>query len=142
MFILYLAIGIILYSAISHIISYHYLKNKILKSQKWDMNICCGKTDGGGLNVDIYKHKDVPNFKLVKDIYKLPFRDNEFKTVLCSHTIEHVDNPEAFFDELQRVAEEVTIVIPPLYDISAVLNIFEHNWIFLSFKKKHSKQNR
>lgn len=108
----------------------------------WDLNICCGKTDGGGINADVFRHIDVPNFKLIKSIYSLPFRDNEFKTVLCSHTIEHVEDPEAFYNEMQRVGEEVTIVIPPLYDITAVLNVFEHKWIFLSFRKKHNKLPR
>jgi hypothetical protein len=121
----------------AHFLSYSYLKKKILKSKKWDLNICCGKTDGGGINADIYKHTDVPNFALVKSIYKLPFSDKEFKTVICSHTMEHVDKPYDFFKELERIGEDVTVVIPPLYDLSAVFNIFEHKWIFLSFRKKH-----
>ncbi|MCB9359424.1 class I SAM-dependent methyltransferase [Candidatus Woesearchaeota archaeon] len=103
------------------------------------MNICCGKTDGGGVNVDILKHKRIKNFKLVKDIYRLPFKNKQFDSVLCSHTIEHVDNPEKFYRELKRVGREIIIVIPPLYDLGAVLNVFEHKWIFLSLKKKHSK---
>ncbi|MCW8820139.1 MAG: hypothetical protein OQK61_07515, partial [Ignavibacteriaceae bacterium] len=44
----------------------------------------------------------------------------------------------AFLKELRRVGTDVTIVIPPLYDITAALNIFEHKWIFLTFKKKHT----
>ncbi len=139
MIIVYIFFGFIFYIFISHFISYTYLKNKILKSKKWELNICCGKTDGGGINADIYKHKKLSNFKLIKDIYNLPFQDKKFKNVICSHTIEHVDNPTKFFKELKRVSEEVVIVVPPLYDISAVLNIFEHKWIFLSFKKKHKK---
>jgi ubiquinone/menaquinone biosynthesis C-methylase UbiE len=76
---------------------------------------------------------------LVKDIYNLPFKDKKFKTVLCSHTIEHVDDPEKFLKELKRVGKEVVIVVPPLYDIGAVLNVLEHKWIFLSFRKEYSK---
>ncbi|MEX0684834.1 MAG: methyltransferase domain-containing protein [Balneolales bacterium] len=108
-----------------------------MNRQVWDLNICCGKTDGGGINADIYKHDSVPNFILTKDIYNLPFDDKQFKSVLCSHTIEHVDDPKRFFEELNRIGEKVVLVIPPLWDLSAVLNALEHKWIFLTFKKEH-----
>lgn len=122
---------------VSHYISYFYLKKRTLAKHRWDLNICCGKTDGGGINADIFKHADVPNFIFVENIHHLPFKDKEFNKVLCSHTLEHVENPALFYKELTRVGKEVTVVIPPLWDICAVLNIFEHKWIFLSFKKEH-----
>ncbi|MEX2404909.1 MAG: methyltransferase domain-containing protein [Balneolales bacterium] len=127
---------------ITNKLSYCYLKQKVLKRQKWDLNICCGKTDGGGINADIYKHDSVPNFILTENIYDLPFKDKQFKSVLCSHTIEHVEDPSRFFDELNRVGEKVVLVIPPLWDISAVFNALEHRWIFLSFKKEHESLPR
>jgi len=118
-------------------LSYTLAKYRVLRTRSWGLNICCGHTDGGGVNADIVKHADIPNFVLVSDIYALPFADNQFDDVLCSHTLEHVDDPGAFFAELQRVGRSVTIVVPPLWDISAVLNFFEHKWIFLSFRKVH-----
>jgi ubiquinone/menaquinone biosynthesis C-methylase UbiE len=135
-------VGIVGYSILTHFISYRILKKRILKRQKWDLNICCGQTDGGGINADIVEQKGIPNFRLIKDIYKLPFDTGQFDTVLCSHTIEHVDYPERFFKELRRVGKQVTIVIPPLYDATAALNIFEHKYIFLSFKKEHHRLPR
>jgi hypothetical protein len=126
-------VGIVGYCMLTHFISYRILKNRILKRQKWDLNICCGQTDGGGINADIVEQKGVSNFRLVKDIYKLPFETGQFDT------IEHVDSPGGFFQELQRVGKQVTIVIPPLYDVTAALNIFEHKYIFLSFKKEHRR---
>lgn len=107
------------------------------RRQVWDLNICCGKTDGGGVNVDIVQHAEIPNLVVVDDIYRLPFPSNQFGHTLCSHTIEHVEDPEAFFSELQRVSREVTLVVPPLWDLSAVLNLFEHRWVFLTFRKEH-----
>ena len=105
-----------------------------------DLNICCGRTDGGGINADIVKHKNLPNFVLIKDIYYLPFRDKQFNHVLCSHTIEHVDNPKRFFEELKRVGKNVTLVIPPLWDIFAALLAFPaHKWTFLIISKEHTK---
>lgn len=130
---------ITLYLFIAHYASYQLGKNRILKRQKWDLNICCGKTDGGGVNVDIVQHKELPGFRLVDSIYNLPFEDGEFESVLCSHTIEHVDDPERFYAELQRVGRNVTLVIPPLYDLAAVLHIVEHKWIFITFRKEHHK---
>lgn len=103
----------------------------------WDLNICCGKTDGGGVNVDIVKHAEIPNLVVVDDIYQLPFSANQFEHTLCSHTIEHVEDPGAFFAEMQRVSKHVTLVVPPLWDLSAALNIFEHRWLFLTFRKEH-----
>jgi len=131
------AVIIVLYLSLAHVGSYYLGKSRILKGNKWDLNICCGKTDGGGVNADIVIHKELPRFQQVESIYNLPFKDGEFETVLCSHTIEHVDDPRRFYAELQRVGKQVTLVVPPLYDLSAVLNIFEHKWIFLTFTKKH-----
>lgn len=129
----------VIYLFISNIISYRVLKSRILHSRKWDLNICCGKTDGGGINADIVKHRSVPNFVLVRDIYNLPFDDKEFEYVLCSHTLEHVEDPEKFCNELQRISKNLTIVVPPLWDISAsLMNIFQHRWIFLTFGKVHN----
>ncbi len=119
-------------------LSYLMLKEKIVRKRKWDLNICCGKTDGGGINADIVKHEDVPSFVKV-DIYNLPFEDKQFDTVLCSHTMEHVKEPDRFFRELQRVEKRVTIVIPPLWDILGIINLWEHKWIFVSFKKVHHR---
>lgn len=127
------------YLILAHFVSYELGKNRILKRQKWDLNICCGKTDGGGVNADIVQHKELPGFRQVDSIYNLPFEDGEFESVLCSHTIEHVEDPEKFYAELQRVGRSVTLVVPPLYDLGAVLNIMEHKWIFITFRKEHHK---
>lgn len=137
MLILFSIILIAIFLKILNWYSFVYLKNKVLQSQKWDLNICCGKTDGGGVNADIVKHKDLPNFILIKDIYNLPFKDKQFNKVLCSHTMEHVDSPKRFFQELQRVGKKVTLVTPPLWDLYATLNFTVHKWIVLSFKKMH-----
>lgn len=118
-------------------ISYQLMKHRILKKRVWDLNICCGKTDGGGINADIMDHASVSNYCHLDDIYKLPFENQKFEHVLCSHTIEHVEDPEQFDRELRRVGKQVTYVLPPLWDLSAAFNIFEHRWLFLTFRKEH-----
>lgn len=118
-------------------ISYTLMKKRIIARDQWDLNICCGKTGAGKINADIVRHARVPNFVLIDDIYNLPFADRQFKRVLCSHTIEHVEQPDLFFRELRRVGESVTILLPPLWDVFAAFNFFEHKWIFLTVRKTH-----
>ena len=120
-----------------HEISYRWLKGRIVGRRRWDLNVCCGTTDGGGVNADIVAHTKLPRFVCV-DVYRLPFADRHFEHVLCSHTLEHVDDPQAFLDELDRVGDHVTIVLPPLWDITAALNLLEHQWLFLTLRKEHS----
>jgi SAM-dependent methyltransferase len=122
-----------------NLFQYRYLKNRVLRRRQWDLNICSGTTDGGGVNADIVAHRCAPNFVLVEDIYRLPFGDKRFDTVLCSHTLEHVDDPDAFLAELKRVGKDVVIVLPPLWDIGAALNIFEHKWIFFTLRTECRK---
>ncbi|MBL8992536.1 MAG: methyltransferase domain-containing protein [Spirochaetia bacterium] len=122
-----------------HWLSYRLLKTRIVSRQKWGLNICSGNTDGGGVNADIVSYGNLPKFIQLGDIYRLPFRNLEFDSALCSHTMEHVEDPDKFYRELSRVAREVTLVLPPLWDLPAVLNIWEHRWIFLTFKKEHRR---
>jgi SAM-dependent methyltransferase len=90
--------------------------------------------------VDIVQHKpDIPNFIKIDNIYRLPFKNHQFNTVLCSHTLEHVDDPVRFDHELHRIGLSVYYILPPLWDIAAVCNIWEHKGIFLTLKKEHTR---
>jgi hypothetical protein len=42
--------------------------------------------------------------------------------------------------ELNRVGREITMIIPPLWDLAASFNFLEHRWIFISMRKEF--QNR
>lgn len=142
MLLVEIALGIFMALWVPHQISYRFMKTRILKRQKWELNICCGRTDGGGVNADIIRHSQLPRFQAIEDIYQLPFSDKQFATVLCSHTLEHVEDPDRFFSELCRVGRKVVLVLPPLWDVTAALNIFEHRWIFLTSKKEHDRPPR
>lgn len=138
--ILFIFCGLILIYSTAYLfnwISYQIIKKKTLKDRKWCLNICCGKTDGGGINADIVEHGQVQNFVLINDIYNLPFQDNKFKNILCSHTIEHVDHPLLFHEELNRIGRNITYLIPPIWDFSAAFNLLEHKWLFLTFRSRH-----
>jgi len=123
------------FGLLAHLIDYRVLKNYHLRRQKWDLNVSCGSTDGGGLNADIVPRK-VPNFVLLRDVYKLPFKDKSFKNVVSSHTIEHVEDPDRFYKELSRISENVVLLVPPVWDLAAIAS-FEHKWQFLTLRTRH-----
>jgi SAM-dependent methyltransferase/uncharacterized protein YbaR (Trm112 family) len=49
---------------------------------------------------------------VVGDAQRLPFKDKAFDFVICSHLLEHVDDPTAAIAELQRVASRGYIETP------------------------------
>lgn len=134
-----LATAITLIIAFLHWYSYRFQKRAIMARRRWCLNICCGTTDGGGVNADIVQHANVPNYLQIEDIYHLPFPDQAFDTVLCSHTAEHIDYPGRFDRELRRVGREVVYILPPIWDLAAALNIWEHKWLFLTIRKVHRR---
>jgi SAM-dependent methyltransferase len=101
--------GLVALSQALNVLSYRFLKKRIVGRRKWDLNICCGKTDGGGVNADIARHAEVPRFVRIASVDRLPFKDGAFGSVLCSHTMEHVEDPEAFYRELVRVGGQITL---------------------------------
>jgi hypothetical protein len=127
---------LLVYIAAAHVVDYRILKHRHVKGRRYGLNISCGDTDGGGVNADVVK-RSVPNFTLVKDIYNLPFRDGQFESAICSHTIEHVEDPERFYGELRRVSKEVVLLIPPLWDVMGLMTFREHKWQFITMKTKH-----
>jgi hypothetical protein len=122
---------------LGNFLSYRVIKTRVLRERAWDYNICCGETDGGGVNADIAQFGAIPNFELVTDVTALKHPSGAFAHVLCSHTLEHVDEPQAMFAELRRVGQQVTILVPPLWDLAAALNPFEHRVIFLTWSTRH-----
>lgn len=140
MFIIYGLLSVAVIIVGLNKVSYVMLKNRVLKRGRWDLNICCGNTEVGRVNADIVQHKpDIPNFIKIDNIYRLPFKKHQFNTVLCSHTMEHVDDPVRFDHELRRIGKSVHYILPPLWDIAALFNLLEHKWIFLTLKKEHTR---
>ena len=72
-----------------------------------------GNFGSGGLRTD-----GKPFFKLINN--RLPFRDNAFDYIICSHVLEHVPAGEipVLLGEIFRIAPKAYIEFPaPLYDI-------------------------
>jgi SAM-dependent methyltransferase len=62
---------------------------------------------------------------------RFPFRDHEFDYVICSHVLEHVENPQAFVGELSRVAARGYLEFPMihydyLYNFKEHVNLLLH----------------
>lgn len=67
----------------------------------------------------------------IVDSLPLSFSDQEFETILCFETIEHVSNPAGFINELFRVLKKggkmilttPNILWEPVHSLAAILNI-------------------
>lgn len=49
---------------------------------------------------------------VVGDGYNLPFKDKQFDYVICSHVLEHLEDPAAFATELMRVGKAGYVEVP------------------------------
>lgn len=71
------------------------------------------------------------------DIEKLPFDDNSFDTVLCTHTLEHTQNLEKAISELRRVARKrVIVVVPRQREYIYTFDLHIHFFPYISSLKK------
>jgi len=129
-------VGVVVIGFLLNCLDYRIMKTRYLKEKSFDLNMCCGNTSCDGVNADI-KERDVSNFVLIKDIYKLPFKDKQFNNAICSHVMEHVADPVRFFNEIRRVSKNVVVLVPPLWDFMCMVDIIEHRWQFLTFRSKH-----
>lgn len=83
----------------------------------------------GGLK--IYK-----NQKLIQaDGEQLPFADKEFDYVICSHVLEHVDDPKKFVSEQSRVAKKGYMEAPSLIG-EFLAPKASHKWVILEIDDK------
>jgi len=77
-----------------------------------------------------------PNQKLVEaDGENLPFADKEFDYVICSHVLEHVDDPYKFMKEQSRVAKMGYLEVPSLIG-EWLAPKSAHKWVILEIDKK------
>lgn len=83
-----------------------FLAKKIVET----MNI---KVTGIDINIS-EKLKKCSNPSFIEgNIEVLPFSDKSFDTIICSHTLEHVQNIDGAIKELRRIARKRLIIIVP-----------------------------
>jgi len=113
-----------------------YLRCKVLRdayAYAWTvgkpvLNISCGRTEYGHVNADITP-QPVARFVKYEIGQRLPFADKQFGAVYTSHTMEHTEDPKAFYAEISRVADRVFPVYPLVFETSAYWPF--HKWIAL-----------
>ena len=73
---------------------------------------------------------------IIGDAERLPFKDQSFDYVICSHVIEHIPGVEAAFGELMRVAKAGYIETPSIYAERIVGKHDIHLWHIYSNGRK------
>ena len=114
--------------------SLKYIYKLLEKNKSWKiLDIGCGYTANENADtlcdVQDLQHK-YPNKKFVKlESKNLPFADLEFDFVIASHVLEHVDDPEFFIKELERVSNKGYIEVPTTMEDNLVFeNKKDHIW--------------
>lgn len=69
---------------------------------------------GVDLSVRHTKRNNLNITYLDGDIENLNFKDNSFETVVCTHTLEHVQNFDRAVAELRRVTKKRLIIVVPM----------------------------
>jgi len=75
-----------------------------------------------------------PTVKFVEgSVQSLPFKDNTFSTVVCTHTLEHVQDLQVSLAELRRVTAKRLIMVVPKqrpykYGFSLHIHFFPYKW--------------
>lgn len=120
-----------------------------LKNLKADRILDVGCGEGVGLNhlqsknigkylegIDYSKEalilakKFYPSLKFRQgDIYKLPYRENEFDLVICSEVLEHLDKPEKAVGEMKRVTNKFLLFSVPNEPIFRIANFLRGRYI-------------
>jgi len=64
--------------------------------------------------IEITKSKNIENLKeiLLFDGYKIPFNDNYFDLIICSHVMEHVEHERVLLREIKRVSKYQIFEVP------------------------------
>ena len=78
--------------------------------KKIKLNLGCeDKIINGFINVDI---NDLPGIDKVYNLekYPLPWKDSSVDFILCSHLLEHLENPLKFMLELHRICKSGAVI--------------------------------
>lgn len=94
--------------------------------------------------IDSKLRQKYPGIKFKEgNVEKLPFKNKEFDTVICTHTLEHVQNLFLAINELRRVAKKCLIIVVPKqrpykYTFDLHLHFFPYPHSLLAIMGKRS----
>lgn len=113
----------------------NYARAKAVALRRGKPLLVVGEPDGeypcGDVTVDVRPRSVCPSY-VRADVQDLStFRDKQFGAVLCSHVLEHVDDPGKALRELHRVADEVFIAYPRPWRLVTWL-VPGHQWLVWS----------
>ncbi|MCE7041404.1 class I SAM-dependent methyltransferase [Dyadobacter sp. CY312] len=81
---------------------------------KWNFcsNLNCVEISESG--IEMIKSKNIANLKdiILFDGYKIPYPDNHFDLVICSHVMEHVEHERILLREIKRVSKYQIFEVP------------------------------
>lgn len=94
---------------------------------------CEDKILKGFVNVDMTKRKGVKTHNLNK--IPLPWKTSSVDYILCSHLLEHLDNPLNFLKELHRISKKDSVIdlYVPHFSGFATYADFTHKFPGFSF---------
>jgi ubiquinone/menaquinone biosynthesis C-methylase UbiE len=81
---------------------------------EWDFSKNLHGLEISASGVEIIQSKKIENLKeiLIFDGYKIPYKDNHFDLVICSHVMEHVEHERVLLREIQRVSRYQIFEVP------------------------------
>jgi len=132
-----LAAGGLFYFDVAHFIDYEVVRPFVARLAreyadrvgKPMINVGCGETDWGDVNVDIVL-RSVKGFMQLDASKHMPFKDKEFGSLLASHVLEHLEYPDGALDEWHRIADRVFVLVPSPWNAWSWLTP-EHKYVFL-----------
>jgi ubiquinone/menaquinone biosynthesis C-methylase UbiE len=106
------------------------------------------KVTGADFIVDEHMVSESPHIKWdTANIAALNYQDDQFDTVVCTHTLEHVINIDDALAELRRVAKKRLIIVLPRqrpyqYTFDLHVHFFYYDWQVKSLLSKDSKSSQ
>ncbi|CAG4995435.1 hypothetical protein DYBT9275_01637 [Dyadobacter sp. CECT 9275] len=81
---------------------------------QWDFSQDLNCVEISESGIEIIKSKHIKNLKdvVLFDGYRIPYADNHFDLVICSHVMEHVEHERILLREIKRVSKYQIFEVP------------------------------
>jgi ubiquinone/menaquinone biosynthesis C-methylase UbiE len=81
---------------------------------KWNFSTNLHAIEISESGMAMTKSKNIEHLKSITlfDGYKIPFEDNQFDLIICSHVMEHVEHERVLLREIRRVSKHQVFEVP------------------------------